>query len=395
MSKSLFNDLKRYSFTYVILCVSMMPLIGDGYSMYILICLLPIVLKQTFSNSSFLVLFYSLFYTISFVLRGEELATSKMVFYSIFPIIAFSCGQLLGMRLSLSKAIIFVIASLVFCLAAPGIYYGILDVFNSGQLVKISRDVEYAEGSTISATGYGLMFSLAIAGIGLINFPAEDKFDKRIKLFLIALSLLAIFCTIHILNRTGIVLAIIAIFTSVFTPPHNKKRFVYTLAVGIIILIIVFYCLADTPLMDDAVQGYLSREENEANSVSTGGGRYARWGNALIQILMYPLGCLGVLVDGEYTYAHNLWLDAGLRGGIIPFILLIIIGFNIIKSTLFIIKHGRLDYFKKAYLGILCAVMFAQAMTEPVIESVYQFFLFMIFYYGCVTALCKRSKFIE
>lgn len=392
MYNLIYKDLRKYSFIYIILCISMMPLIANGYSMYVLICLFPYVFKNRYNTGSSLIIFFSLFYTISFFIRGEILSTSKIVFYLLFPVIIYSCGNILGAKLRSGKSIIFVIISLVFCLAVPGIYFSIIDVIKSGEIIKISREIEYAKDYTLSATAYGVMFSLAIAGVAMILVPAVCKFDKKVRFFMFSLSLLAIFCTVHILNRTGLALAVIAVISTIFIPPYNSKRLLYTLFVCGTVVIISYVYFSDSPLMNDAIQGYISREGSEDFSTATGGGRFNRWVDALCQIAERPIGGQGYVMGDRINYAHNLWLDAGLRGGTIPFILLIVIAFQIFKYTILIHRKKILDSFESCYLIILCIVMLAQAMTEPVIEGVYQFFLFMIFFYGYVTALKNRKK---
>lgn len=394
MLVSIYTDLKRYRLIYIILCISMMPLIMYGYSSYLLIILFPLILKNRFNDGSFLVLLFSFFYTISFPLRGEELPLSKIFFYSLFPIIIYSCGNILGRNLHSKQTIITLIVSLVFCLAAPGMYFGISDIIGSGELIKITRDIEYMDGKTLSATAYGMMFSLSIAGIGMIMIPAYDKFDKNLKRFLIILSVLAILCTIHIVNRTGLVLGFMAIITTLFVPPYTKKRLIYTLSIIMLLVLFFYIYLSDTPLMNDAVQGYLSREEDSGYSAATGGGRFNRWGTALTQIFLNPIGSQVFLMGSKISYAHNLWLDAGLRGGIIPFLLLIIIGYNTLRCTFHIIKKKMFNSFENGYLLALCVVLFAQAMTEPVIEGVFQYFLFMMFFYGCVSILNRKTKLV-
>lgn len=378
---------------YIILCISMMPLIASGYSIYALILLFPYVFKNRFNTGSLLTLLFSMFYTFSFLIRGKVLITSQFVFLLIFPIIIYSCGNLLGTKLYSVKTILMIIVSLVFCLAGPGIYFSILDVVKSGELIKISREIEFASGQTLSATGYGVMFSLAIAGVAMVLVPAISKYDKKIMIFMFGLSLLAIFSTIHILNRTGLALAVIAVIATVFIPPYNSKRILYTLLICTIIVLIFYLYLSDSLLMNDAMQGYLSREEKGDFSAMTGGGRFSRWADAVGQIIEKPIGGEGYIMGNRINYAHNLWLDVGLVGGIIPVILLGVIAFQAFRYTILIHRKRILDSFESCYLIVLCVVMLAQAMTEPVIQGVYQFFLFMIFFYGCVTGLKSRKRF--
>lgn len=371
----------------------MMPLVGGGYSMYVLICLFPYIFMHRMNANSLLVLLFSLSYISSYILRGESLPTSKFVFYSVFPIIIYNCGRKLGNHLEFGKSIVIVIVSLVFCLSAPAIYFSILDTIKTGQLINISRAVEYTDGVSLSATAYGMMFSLSIAGIGMALVPAVNQFDKRIKILILIIGLLAIFGTIHIVNRTGLALGFISIITVLSIPPFNHKRFLYILFVCAIGTLL-FYCyLDDTPFMNEAVQSYLSREENSTYSAVTGGDRFNRWSDALLQILENPLGGYGFIVGDKIKYAHNLWLDAGLRGGIIPFIVLLIIEIKILKYSMLVIRKRILNTFESAYLWVLCIVMLAQAMTEPVIEGVFQFFLIMIFYFGYMSSLSKRFKY--
>lgn len=392
MQSTISKDLKNFGFMYFILCISMMPLIAYGYSMYALILLFPWIFKCKFSINSLNVILFSFFYVTSFFLRGEELPISKFVFYLLFPIIIYSCGNILGMNLKKGKTIVVVLFSLALCLAIPGIYFSIEDTIQSGNLINVSRAVSYKGEHILSATAYGMMFSLLIAGIGMLFLLVKNEFDKRLKIFIIAGSIFALFSTIHIVNRTGLALGLISIITVLCIQPFTYSRLIYILLTCIILYILSIY-MQDSVFMNDALQGYLSRELDDDYSIGTGGDRFNRWGGAFFQIITNPAGGPGYNMDGRISYAHNLWLDAGLRGGILPFIMIFIIALQIAKYTYLVLKRSNLDFFLKAYITVLCLVMFAQAMVEPVIEGVYQFFLFMIFFYGCLTSLRKRIRY--
>lgn len=380
---------KKYRMMLIILCFSMMPLIAEGYSMYALILLFPCILKFRYDANAVLIILFSLSYVISFYIRNEHLLTSQIFFYLLFPIIAYSCGIIIGNKIRDRESIILIVAFLSLCLAGPAIIFILSDTITSGQLINTTRIVEYKDGINVSATNYGLMLSLAMAGLGTIFIPTYEKFDRVLKYIIFSVSLISLFCAIHILNRSAIALCIISMIVSVLAPPINAKKFIIVIFVGIMGFFFYKY-FYESSFMYEALQGYQQREQ--FTSSASGGDRFNRWGYAIEQIFMHPEGSMGLYWEGSYRYAHNLWLDAGLRGGIIPFILLIGISIKFFSKLLWIYKKRLFTTYEYGYLLSLTVVMFSQAMVEPVIEGLFQFFVYFILYFGILSSLGKREK---
>jgi len=381
------KDLKNNIYIYIILCLSMMPLILNGYSMYIIALFCPFALNfSRYTINSIIVLLFSFCYTFAYVLRGEDLTLSQYIFYLFFPIIIFQTAIVFTTRLKDKRSIILLLALMSICLALPTITVNIIDTFSTGKLINIRREVDYDGNLALSATGYGMMLSLAIGSIGLILIQTETKFDKRIKTALIVVSMFAIFCVIHLVNRTGLFLAGISIVAAALYPPYTGRRLLYSTLIIFAFIFIYLYFLADSAFMDDALQSYLDRNR-DGGAINSGSGRFDRWNAAFIQIFTMPLGAENLYINSGKEYAHNLWLDTGIKGGIIAFSIIIIITVRMMTTLRRAIRSKAFTSFEAIYLLLLMMTLLAQCATEPVLESVFQLFLFLIFYWGCLLSL--------
>lgn len=381
------KNLKGLGLMYIVLCISMIPLALDGYSSYLLILLIPYVFKSKINLCSILVICFSLSYTLSFFFRSEDLPLSNFFFYSLFPLIIFSCGSSIIQNKIADNTLIIIILSLVICLASTSIIPNIANFIQTGEVIAPTRIVNYSEESNLSATAYGLLLSLGIAGIGTAVLQTSNSFETKIKFWLILLGIISLFCCIHLTNRTGVVLGIFALLTGILLNSSNFKGFLLVLVILILLFLIYELFLSGASFYAEIVESYQKREENY--TWDTGGDRFNRWDDALYQILIRPLGFSEY---DDYIYAHNMWLDAGIRGGLISFGLLIVLTVLYIKYLIEFKKERYLSAFETNYIVILSIIMFSQAMVEPVIEGAYQFFLFFFFMLGILSSFHKRGS---
>ena len=85
-----------------------------------------------------------------------------------------------------------------------------------------------------------------------------------------------------------------------------------------------------------------------------------------------------------------MWLDTGVYAGITPMLLLIWITVIYIRS---IIKMYRVEYlnkFEKNTLILIGVALFLQLNTEPVLQGLFQFFLYFIFYLSILNNLNRK-----
>ena len=387
------QDIKANRYIWLTLIVGMLPLWAGGYCMYVLIGLLPIVLfhYRKIDGTCLLILSFSILYTYFQYSNGHAYTPSALIFDLIFPFIIYQTGAYLVERQQSSKSSLLLLCLMALALAIPAIMDSVNDAISTGQLINVSRAIKKnTEDVARSATGYGMMLAIMAGSFGIILLKPGNKLDARLKVIIAIASVLAIFATIHLVNRTGLVLAAISIVCVVFLPPYSFKKNVYTVVSLIVIAGVVFYFLGDSAFFSDALDQYDARDTG-GGTVDSAGGRTERWEAAISQLTAQPWGSdKGLCLNGKYTYAHNLWLDAGVVAGIVPMVLLIWIGIIYIRAIFRMYRLRYFNQFERNTLVLMGVAMFLQLNTEPVIQGVFQFFLYFIFYLSILNNLNRK-----
>lgn len=395
-SASIYSDFKHTSCVCLILIVGMLPLWGAGYCMYVLFLLLPVVLinVRKYSGLCCLLILFSLCYTTTQILNGHHYTPSALIFDLLFPFIVCQAGQYVVNRQSNPKSTILLLVLMASALALPAIVQNITDAVTSGQLINVNRMV-FVDSDAVSraATGYGMMFALMDGSLGLLVVATLNRFDARLKLLLLILSGCAIFSTIHLINRTGLVLAAASLIAVAILPPYSFKKNMYLVSVLVISIAIGAYFFKDSAFLLDAMDFYEQRDLSADSSVASYGGRTDLWAAGFQQLFTEPLGNdRGVMIEGSSVYAHNMWLDAGAHGGILSFILLVIIGIVFIRSVYRMYKLSVLTQFERSVLLLFSIALFLQLNTEPVIEGVPQYFWYFIFFTSVLSSFNKKYR---
>lgn len=389
------RDYKSTWLICLILIVGMFPLWMGGYCMYVLIALLPICLLyyRKIDGTCMLVIVFSILYTFFQYANGHIYTPSSLIFDLLFPYIMYQTGAYVVKRQRSPKSAMLLLCLMAIALALPAIMENVYDAINTRQLINAGREILSDNGEkTRAATGYGMMLAIMDGCLGIVLLKPSNRLDFRLKILIAIISVLALFATIHLLNRTGLVIAAISILCVVFLPPYSLKKNIYIAGSIIIFLGIAIYFLGDSTFYLDAINLYEAREVG-TGSASSYGGRTELWGAAINQLFTEPWGNYkGLYINGRYSYAHNLWLDTGACAGILPMIFLIGIGIIYIRS---IVKMYRLKYFnqfEKNTLILIAVALFLQMNTEPVMQGVFQFFLYFIFYISVVNNLNRKYR---
>lgn len=387
------QDFKANRFIWLILIVGMIPMWMGGYCMYVLIVLLPIILfyYRRIDGTSLLILIFSILYTYFQKSNGHAYTPSSLIFDLLFPFIVYQAGAYLVERQRSPKSSLLLLCLMALALAIPAITDSVNDAISTGQLINVSRAIkENTEDVARAATGYGMMLAIMAGCIGIVLLKPNNKLDARLKVIIAIASVLAIFATIHLVNRTGLVLAAISIVCVVFLPPYSFKKNVYTVVSLIVIAGVVFYFLGDSAFFSDALDQYDARDTG-GGSVDSAGGRTERWEAAISQLTAQPWGSdKGLCLNGQYTYAHNMWLDTGVYAGITPMLLLIWITVIYIRSIIKMYRVEYLNQFEKNTLILIGVALFLQLNTEPVLQGLFQFFLYFIFYLSILNNLNRK-----
>lgn len=386
------NDFRKSWLVILILCVGITPDIFNGYAPYLLFLLFPLGFKTQYWDGKTMTAFlFGLVYISTMVLSGFEMSVSWILYSAIYPILLLQTGRFLGDRLKDFRSSIFLIVLITLCIAFPAIFDCIQDTIDTGQLINVKRSL-FDNGEKVrGATGYGMMLSLSAGLIGLILIPTTNIFDKRIKSVCLILALLAIFSTVHLLNRTGLALSLISIVIVSIKQKPSAKQFLYVIFILVILAILYYFYFADSVYLSEAIIEYANRDSG-IGSVSSLSGRDIRYLTAIETIFEHPfVSSDGIDLRGNKTFAHNLWLDGGLRGGILSMVLLIIISCQFVKIIFQSYKSGRYSNFESLLLLLLGCIMIAQDMVEPVLEGLPQLFWFMLFISGILSSVYLKQ----
>lgn len=385
--KGVFSDFKSHKFIILILCIGMFPIWGNGYCSYVLVLLFPLLFISRLNGVSLSIILFSIIYTLRISKSGEVMTLSAYVLNLFFPIILYQTGIYLGKRFRYPGSGIYLLTIMAVCVALPAIIFNIQDIIATGQLVNPMRIVTFGDSEGFrSATGYGLMVSLLCGSIGCLFIPMVKYRPDRILKFVILIGCIgALITTIHLVNRTGLVLAAISIAVSLALPPHNFKRILYlTLAIIIIAGIFVFY-INEFQGYFDVLDAYTERNSG-VSSIDSAGGRTERWTEGIKQIFEEPFGnSRGLRWDGGYNYAHNLVLDAGLKGGVICLLISLFLVLVFLRYIWTMRKANAITGFERDVTIFLGVTLVAQSMVEPVIDALPQYFWYFLFFLGMLT----------
>lgn len=387
------QDFKANRLVWLILIVGMLPLWAGGYCMYVLIVLLPIVLLHytKIDGTCLLIISFSILYTYFQYSNGHAYTPSALIFGLVFPFIVYQVGAYLIERQISPKSAMLLLCLMAFALAIPAIMDSVNDAIKTGELINVTRGIINETGEVgRSATGYGMMVAILAGCLGIILLKPGNKLDSRLKVVIAIASVSAIFSTIHLVNRTGLVLAAVSIICAVFLPPYSYRKNVYTFVSLIVVAGVAIYFLGDSAFYLDAVNQYEARDTG-GGSVDSAGGRTDRWAAAINQLFDEPWGNeKGVRFNGKFANAHNMWLDAGVVAGIVPMILLILIGIIYIRAIFRMYRFRYFNQFERNTLVLMGVAMFLQLNTEPVIQGVFQLFLYFIFYLSILNNLNRK-----
>lgn len=356
---------------------SMLP----GITYYtVIFCVLVILTKDArakFDKNALLAFSFALFYGIIPLLMGYT-DSFKYLICSIVPPAFYIFGRYVVSKVDTTKNLCYIIVGVLLFFALNTYILCILDFRTTGQLVNVTRQlsrfVGQEENEVMAATGFGINISLGLIGLSLFLIAKKRYFYHYLLLILFFLS---IFVTVHLINRTGVVVAVVLTFSILFLSFQSQNKLKFILSTFIIAIGIYFLAYKSGDI-GEIVEAYQMREATENNSgLLNTGTRSWRWIDGLGRLFTNPLGYADQFPEGYFV--HNMWLDVSRFSGIVPFLFVLLITINMWKCTWRTMKkwHTELSYIMFALCFCCCLVFF----VEPVIEgSATYFYLFCMFW---------------
>jgi len=389
LNKMLLRIVLNEGLLFVILLIGLSRIIGI-WGMYIFLLMLPLLYaKKRSSNridsTQITILIFSITYTLFIITNNLPYGISDVVYFLIYPLLFYNTGKYFGKKYSEN----YLLTILLVLLITQAGYWLILVLLNiaNGEFVNIHRNFVFND-KEFAVTLVGVSFALLASGIVLFWVKAENIFQLKVKRIIIAFGILGLICSIYFLNRSIIAIISICIFFvllfRIFKGQYNK---VITIIISIALFGIAF---SFTPQGNTIFNSYKERElsESESSAFMTGGGRIARWKDSIESIIDEPFGG----GKSEWVYAHNLWLDVGKRGGIIPLFFLFLATIITTAQMIRVYLAKRYSYLFKIYLSIIFITFIVTCSIEPIIQGAFNHFLLMLLFWGILSALDKNKS---
>ena len=323
-------------------------------------------------KTAYRLLFFSVSYSIIVFVTNGYGSYFELLSYLIVPTSFYLLGKYFTRNCQDNEDIIMTFAIIAFFSSIALWKNNILDAKVNG-VVNITRTI-IVEGNEygMSATLQGLIasFCLSLAGYVVSLGKKQNTFS-----FLVVVSVfLSLFCVIHLVNRTGLVVVMAGILMAYsYMYRFNFKSIVY-----ISISFIVFYIVISHIglINNDLIEAYEERNLSAAGDIRTAGSRFEIWARAISKIPAYPFGWNSI----SQGYSHNLWLDVARRSGWIPLISLCFITFTQIKR-LKALYNRKNDIFISFFVSSISCLLLAFSV-EPVIEAVSSAFAMLCLIWG-------------
>jgi hypothetical protein len=300
----------------------------------------------------------------------------------ICPVLFYRIGKFIVSETT-AKGLITTLIILVTSYIVPLAFATIGSINETGEIVNVYRSLgaEGLEEDMLGATYYGLHASFGLAMISIIFLSTPKMFlHKIVALCCVSAALLT---TIHLVNRTGIIIFVICLFLSILYATRGRVAMrVKLLAICSVIIILVLRSI-DGTIAVDILDAYMSREEAAEFDVASGGGRIKLSLNIIQKMLANPLGL------PQEEYAHNLWLDIFRVAGFLPVIPFLVATYMNYKNLFYSLKCCDKNVML-CLLGLnLCTFM--SCMVEPIIEGSALYFYLVMMLWGINSGVIAKQ----
>lgn len=337
-------------------------------SIFCILIVFMVPCRLYIDNLAGLLIAFTISFTIIGIASGFITSITTMIAYFIPSIFFYWLGcyivDVIDCKTQLLCVILFILALYLY-----EIYFSIfLSVTSTGSIINTSRLFYFGgnEGRQLTATLVGLCASLGFVGLPISIIYKDNKIIRTLYFLLFLFSLIT---TIHLVNRTGLV---VCVCTLVITLIYYHKFNLLKILSGVVICVLLYVLLTKLGVINhDVLDAYATR--NEAD-LTTGGDRTGKWVDALQHLFTSPLGWAENNGTTE-LYVHNMWLDIAKVTGILPFILLVFCTISSLKS-LFKLLTVRKDIVVALLLS-LNVCFFLSCFVEPVYGGLH-FFLYVM-----------------
>ncbi|MDE7161113.1 MAG: O-antigen ligase family protein [Muribaculaceae bacterium] len=369
--KGIRKDFRRNWLFLLILFAGFIYDIAGSYTMYIWLLLLPFLLFAGMFRISKISL-AMLVFSISYMLTTQWFKYLPMTFGNglvlvMCPLIIYYSGLYICDRCKDRSSVMWILLTCIICYAAWPVVTNIADFIETGEIVNLARGFDL-DKKNVLATHQNMMMSMAIGGMGAVFLKTRTRMESRFKWIAVTVSVLALFSALHILNRTAIVLAAVSCLCGIVHGGGGIKRMIYLTLIVAAVGAIFYLAIMQTEF-GDLIEGFNSREQLSGYTANSAGGRTVRWMRGIQEVITHPFGSEGIKVGFMKTFAHNLWLDIGLRGGWLPMATMFLMTIWWFQSFIRFLKRPGIPTFASGYILAVMVTLWLQMAVEPVVEG--------------------------
>ena len=326
-------------------------------------------ISKIFLLNIFILFFFSLFYFLNSYYLGQEdlyAIIGKFAYPSIFLLL----GYYSSLKEEINEEYVFFYSALGLLLFSILSYFYSTIVFGSyaNVLERGGGRILYSfwDNSPYAATlinGYLAIF-ISLLFYYIINFNNDRFFYIKT-----ILSCSALYIGFSLGNRTALLIASISFLTFIIFSVKEKIKIRWNVLILLIVSSSVF-------LLKNFSESLFSNRVEDLSA--TDDPRMRAWSEGISIISNNFLGSIDKTSVG---FAHNLWIDVGIGGGIVPFLLLIM--FSLINFLMIIFLVIYKEKSKIDYLLIYSFIaFFITFMLEPIFQGLFKLFCLYCLFVG-------------
>lgn len=349
-----------------------------GYIIVLTVIFQKSNLLKYFDTTSLLIFLFSLIYALFYSFDTVN-GVQYIAIYTLFPVAFYLLGRRIGWELN-SKSMSFFLCASAFIFSLSALISVLLNIYEGG-FVQFERSIPmFWNENIVSATQMGSFFTLNMC-IPAILISRSENLNWVTKIILSIIFVVSLLCCLRLGSRTQLaILVITSIISAIYVVQKQGYRKNITLFIIMTIGIGMVIRYGSFDLNSDLFTAFASRIEDSNNAVSNAGGRSERWVKSTEYLFSHPFGW--ELED--FGFSHNLWFDASRVGGVITFIVLILVFIKAIRKLIFKLRDKTIYLPLRVHFLAYAVGFFLIFMVEPIIEGAYSLFVFYFLYYGII-----------
>lgn len=374
MEKRIGDNKFRLYFLRIVLFLFAFGIFGlEKFLVLILSCFLLFTIiserktKISIKNQGIPLFLWGLLYSVTIIFSGEDIITT-CVYFMIAPVVLCGIGYYV-VKVSKSET---EMLQYVYIIAVGFFLHGILSILLSIKDGVFEYNAEFIEdiwsGRLVSRTIMG-MYMVPIVCISIPALFVQNGRKKGLfKVITIAIILTAVLLSIYVGNRTLLIILAISILLSiilVLNVSRNKIKFLL-ITFAIIGILIIAYNFNLFEIQEYIRNSFLSSRSEDLITNS-------RWGvykEIFSNFSSYLIGnLLNTKTIAGLAWAHNIWLDILIAGGLVPALLFVWYSIRVLMDTRFVLKDKNLLPFIRITALISTIGIFLNWAVEPVLQA--------------------------